>query len=84
MNTSRSTRSPRPVMTPVVADLEPLMGANSRAHSREDGSSETTEVCRAHADQEHNHETLADHVVSEEQLAEEERPMYAGRTVTVS
>lgn len=71
MFSSRPTCSARPATTPSAADLERLMPAKCLAHSYEAGGTVRREAIRGTFEREDTIRTIADHVVSEEHLAEE-------------
>lgn len=84
MNSCRPSRLTRPTITPGVADLQRLMRPNCRAYVREAETSERIEVIQAASDRKDRIGTLADYVISEEHPTEEECPISAERTVTMS
>lgn len=84
MISSHHSCSPRPVTTLGVPEAERRTRANCRAHSDEAEIRTRIETIQASSERKDTFGALADHAVLEEHSAEEERPMHAERTITMS
>lgn len=70
-------------MTPGIPEPERTMRASCRAHSLEIQSLTRMEAMQASSKREDNFGVLADHVISEEHPAEEERSTHAESAILV-